>query len=421
VSGDTSGLSVRGADLDRARPPRWAWRDRLVLGYLNLLLGAEGVGKGTLVVWLVAQLTRGRLPGDLDGQPVGVGILGDEDGFDDVWTPRLHAAGADLARVRQIERPDGGFVQLREDRAKLADVATNEGLRVLFLDSLLDNLGVGVDDWRGKAVRDALQPARQLGRDLDLAVIGCLHPNKHGETFRQLVSGSAAFNAVSRSSLLLAEHPEDDTRRVLIRGKGNLSAKPPAVEFEIVSHRFDANGHTFNVPLARSFATSELKIDDLLAPPATREVSKVNDAAELIETLLPHDEDWHPVKDIYTAAAGEGIDDRTMQRAKQRLGVLHRRTPTFPAAFEWSWPTTADASQDTSGPSVFTDATVVTVATGNSPNTTVIPSDDTDDTDDSENKRVTGVTTSQNGHDALTGYTLADLEALAAEHSEATR
>jgi len=168
----SSGLTVRTADLSRSRPPRWAWAERVALGSLNLLVGNEGVGKGTLIAYLVAQLTTGRLPGDLYGQPVAVGILGDEDSFDDVWAPRLHAAGADLSRVCQIERPDGGYVELREDRAKLAAVARAEGLRVLFLDALLDHLGVGVDDWRAKAVRDALRPARTLARDLDLAFLG---------------------------------------------------------------------------------------------------------------------------------------------------------------------------------------------------------------------------------------------------------
>lgn len=237
------GLKVLAADLSRAQPPRWAWHHRLVLGYLNLLLGNEGVGKSTLVAWMIARLTRGELPGDLHGQPVSVGVIGDEDSFDGVWTPRLHAAGANLERVVQIERPDGGFVNIREDRDKLAGVITDHALGLLFFDQLLDNLGVGVDDWRQKAVREALQPLRSLARELSIATLGCLHPNKRADTFRQLVAGAPAFNSVSRSSLLLAQHPEDENLRVLVRGKGNLSQPPPAIEFQIAEHRFDANGH----------------------------------------------------------------------------------------------------------------------------------------------------------------------------------
>ena len=168
---------MTGADLARARPPRWAWRYRIVLGNLNLLIGNEGVGKGTLIAWLVGQLTHGGLPGHLEGQPVGVGIIGDEDDFDGTWTPRLHAAGANLELVKQIDRPDGGIVNVREDHEKLVRVCAQHQLRVLFFDQLLDNLGADTNDWRQKAVRDALRPLRSLARELEVAALGCLHPN----------------------------------------------------------------------------------------------------------------------------------------------------------------------------------------------------------------------------------------------------
>lgn len=373
----THGLTVRTADLSRARPPRWAWEGRIVLGYLNLLLGNEGVGKGTAIAHLAAKLTTGQLPGNLKGQPAGVGILGDEDSFDDVWTPRLHAAGADLSRVYQIERPDGGYVELREDRAKLAAVARSEGLRVLFLDALLDNLGVGVDDWRAKPVREALRPARTLARDLDLAVLGSMHPNKRANTFRTLVAGASAFNAVSRSSLLLAAHPDDEDRRVLVRGKGNLAATPTALEFTIETENFSANGHRFSVPVASELTPSGLAVDDLVGPDVQRrEHSKVGDAAELIEALLPHDGEWHPAKPMFEACAGEEIDERTVKRAKQRLGLEHRRANTFPASTEWRWPTT----QDTHGSRVLSVPCVLCSpsAVGG------IGSGDTQDTGDTE-------------------------------------
>ena len=373
-----SGLVVRRAELARAQPPRWAWLFRIVLGYLNLLVGNEGIGKGVAFSWIAGRLTHGDLPGDYRGRPIGVGIIGDEDSFDQVWTPRLHAAGADLGRIVQIERPDSGFVNLKEDREKLADVVADERIGVLYLDSLLDNLGVGVDDWRNKQVRDALQPARALARELDIAVLGCLHPNKRAENFRQLVSGASAFNAVSRSSLLLAEHPEDEQRRVLVRGKGNLSAAPDAIEFELGGHTFTANGHNFSVPVARNFTPGTLTVDDLVGDAgAVKDQSKARDAAEVIEALLPRDGEWHPAKPIYEACAGEDLDDRTVKRAKVRLGLLHRRTSTFPATVEWCWPTTGPTHQ-TSLNSVPTVSSVPTV------NRALTNSGDTQDRQDTE-------------------------------------
>jgi hypothetical protein len=43
---DDGGLVVRHADLSLARPPRWAWIYRILIGYLNLLIGNEESVRG---------------------------------------------------------------------------------------------------------------------------------------------------------------------------------------------------------------------------------------------------------------------------------------------------------------------------------------------------------------------------------------
>jgi hypothetical protein len=345
------GLQIRTADLSRARPPRWAWQDWVAIGYLNLLVGNEGVGKGTLVAYVIAELTRGQLPGSLHDQPVNVGILGDEDNFDNDWTPRLHAAGAVLDRVVQIERPDGGYITLRDDRAEIAGAVADERIGVLFFDQLLDHLGVSVDDWRQKQVREALRPLRILARELEIATLGCLHPNKRGDSFRQLIAGTAAFNAVSRSSLLLAQHPEDEDLRVLVRGKGNLSRTPPAIQFRLESCSFSANGHTFEAPRAAGFeVVPDVTVDDLLDSDKAREQSKIRDACEIIEALLPRDDKWHLAAPILDACQSNDIDERIARRARNRLRVQHRHVRKFPAPVEWRWPTTQLSTADTREP-----------------------------------------------------------------------
>jgi hypothetical protein len=339
-------LEFKTADISRSKPPRWAWQHRIVIGRLNLLLGNEGIGKGALSAWLIARLTRGELDGDLKGVPVNVGIVGDEDDLDSVWSPRLHAAGADLGRVCQIERPDGGLVNVGEDRARLTRLVRDTDIKVLYFDQLLDNLGAGTDDYRQKAIRDAVAPLRMLARELEIAALGTLHPNKKGRTFRELSSGTPAFNAASRSSLLLAAHPEDENWRVLVRGKGNLSKRPTPLEFELASHSFEANGHDFSVPVARGFRPSEFDVDDLIDREQSQTVKhgQTADAREIIEALLPRDGEWHSPARILEACAGEQISSATAGRAKLQLGVEHRRTATFPASIMWRWPTVKSIS-----------------------------------------------------------------------------
>ena len=86
----------------------WLWQDRYVAGYLNLILGEESVGKGALAAWTIARLTKGELLGAYFGEPVNAAVVADEDDWDGVWGPRLHAAGADLTRVVKLETASPG-------------------------------------------------------------------------------------------------------------------------------------------------------------------------------------------------------------------------------------------------------------------------------------------------------------------------
>ena len=61
----TSGLRVRGVIMERVRPIRWLWQRRIPLGLPSLILGEEGMGKGTVAAWITAKATRGELDGDL--------------------------------------------------------------------------------------------------------------------------------------------------------------------------------------------------------------------------------------------------------------------------------------------------------------------------------------------------------------------
>ena len=259
-------------------------------------------------------------------------------------------------------------------------------------------------------------PARQLARELQCAVLGSLHPNKStGGGFRRLVSGSVAFNAVSRSSLLLAEHPDDDTRRVLVRGKGNLSALPQAVEFSIESYRFEANGHEFNVPRASDFTTSALTTDELLATPATpAPAGEARTAAREIIAEALADGDWHEAGPILAACAEREVHERAARRAARDIGIEQQRRD-FPAVVWWRLTQSGHTVRTPPQPvrSGRTVRTVETAANGSpdSQDTTISCTDSLDSPD--------SPATSNGPVRTATGeWNIADLEAIAAEHGE---
>ncbi|MEK6251252.1 MAG: AAA family ATPase [Actinomycetota bacterium] len=265
--GERPGLRIRGVIEERIRPVRWLWRKRVPLGLPSLVVGEESIGKGTVMAWVIGKATRGELDGDLHGDPINVLIIGDEDGFESVWVPRVHAAGGDLERLRTLD--DGEFLDDFTARAEdLAVTVEREGIGLIVLDQLLDHVNGGKDGsgvYNPKNVRQAMMPLRRVAGAHGIAAVGLLHPIKaRAGSFRELVAGSHQFNAVSRSSLLLGLDPQDKDRRVLVRGKGNHSAAPRSFEFRIGVETFELAGHGFEMPVVADAEEGDQTISDLV-------------------------------------------------------------------------------------------------------------------------------------------------------------
>jgi hypothetical protein len=264
----TDGVRIRPIIMERVRPMRWLWRRRIPVGVPSLIVGEEGMGKGTTAAWIIARATRGELEGDFAGQPLRVLVIGDEDAFEPIWVPRLEAAGADLSMMRTLD--DGEYLDdLGKSAEGLAKTLEAEQIGFVLLDQLLDHIPAGDNGggiYNPKSVRQALLPLRRIAGERDIAALGLLHPIKGNVTsFRQLLAGSHQFNAISRSSLLLGEDPDDDSTRVLVRGKGNHSAAPKSFEFRIAPERVELNGHEFEVPRVVGEHEGERTVRDLLA------------------------------------------------------------------------------------------------------------------------------------------------------------
>ncbi len=85
---------------------RWLWSPRLPLRSLTVVAGEKGLGKSLLTnAWLVAEASRSRLPGELDGRPLDVLVCSAEDDWRSVVKPRLIVHGADLDRCTAFLSP----------------------------------------------------------------------------------------------------------------------------------------------------------------------------------------------------------------------------------------------------------------------------------------------------------------------------
>jgi hypothetical protein len=337
-----SGITYRIASVRDSRPFQFAWENRILRGYINLLVGVEGIGKGTLVAWLLAQLTRGTLAGDLSGTPCNVGIIGDEDNYENVWVPRIHAAGGDTDRVVLLESgPDDEGIDIKRHAKAIQTLVQKREMPVLYFDQLLDNIGY-TDSWKDQQVRNVLAPLRKVASVTNSAVIGTLHPNKKkGSSFRETLSGTPAFNAISRSSLLVARHPWAADRIVAVRPKGNYNAEPPAFEFSIEAHNFTPPGRRGGQLIKTSRVAGwhdndQITKDDVFsASPRRRADSKAGIARAALKQMFA-DGQSRPAADVLAELKKlHDLDERTVTRASTELGY-RKRQEGFPATWWWS-------------------------------------------------------------------------------------
>jgi hypothetical protein len=316
------------ADLTRMRPMQWTWDGRVLLGGLSLIIGKPKIGKGTQAAWMLARLTKGELDGEFKGRPVNVAIIGTEDSFDHVWSPRIHAAGGDLSRVVKIELPDGGVPELRADKIELGTLIQERDVTLVYLDALLDNLGFTVNSWHDKQVREALRPAAWLADELEISIVGSLHPNKSGETFDKIVSGARAFSAVARSTMLLAMMPDSEQTRVFLRGEGNYGPDPQPLEWDLEEVEFEVDGRLFTEPVVANMRDSEATLDELMqgfqpkdSKRKPKAKSKVERAADFIYEKL-NDGEPHEAAYLISELAQMGItSDGTLAEARKRVKV----------------------------------------------------------------------------------------------------
>jgi RecA-family ATPase len=324
---------------------RWLWDRRVALRGLSLIAGEPGLGKSTLTVEVTADVTHGRLEGDLYGEPRDVLIATAEDHFASVVWGRLTAAGADMDRVHRVhvDGPDGEeLLTLPDDVAQVERrceelAAEGRPVALVAVDPVTAFIGGGVDTHRDAAVRRVLAPLAGLAERQQLAVVGVAHLNK--DTAGKLLSrvgGSVAFGAAPRSVLAFARHPDDPdgeqgSRRVIVQAKSNHGRFAPSLAAKIEARVIPEVGEVSRLVIE---GECDVSSDDLGAQGG--EHHERDAAADWLADELA-DGGWVGSRQIKASAKAEGHSERTIQRAKLRLGVEDRREG-YPAVSEWRLP-----------------------------------------------------------------------------------
>lgn len=322
---------------------RWAWRDRIVLGMLNVIVGEPGLGKSTLAYDLAAKMSRGELDGDLYGHAADVLVVTYEDHIASVVRPRLEAASADLGRIHDLGIAEDGteeLLTLPRDIELIQEAIERTHARLLLVDPIVASLGGEVNSHRDQDIRRVLAPLAQLAEQHDVAVVVVMHVNKSTATqFFMRVGASIGFTGAARSMLLVARDPDDPdgergSRRIVAHGKCNVGAFAPSLLFEIESVTLTGSG--VGTSRLQYLGECETSTADLLGVEGDDERTDTDLAGDWLADELA-DRQWHESRDVKERAELAGIKVRTLQRAKTRLKIEDRREG-FPAISEWRLP-----------------------------------------------------------------------------------
>ena len=306
----------------------WLLYPFIPFGKVTIIQGDPGEGKTTMVLQIIAKLTRGEpillnkksqkeaqqdseenlkqevLSQDKPIQPVNVIYQTAEDGLGDTIKPRLLAAGADCSRVLVIDD--------REQPLTMLDVRLEEAImqtkaRMVVLDPIQGFLGTDVDMHRANEIRPLMKRMAVLAEKYHCAIILIGHMNKNSNgksSYRGL--GSIDFQAAARSVLIVGRLKDEPETRVMCHVKSSLAPEGKSVAF-----RLDKETGF------RWIGEYDISADDLLSGDARGQKSRI--AKEFLLDILA--DGGMAQKKIEEEASKQGIKKKTLRNAKQELEI----------------------------------------------------------------------------------------------------
>lgn len=329
----------------------WLWERWIPAGMLTILGGYGGDGKSTVMASLMgAWTTGGALPDGAPARKMNVLMLSAEDDVSHAIRPRLDLHGTDSSRVFVLRGTISGdgktrWFDLKRDVEVMREVITKNSIRVVVIDPLSSYLPKSDRNNEGE-IRDALQPLMGLMQGTGVGVVGIMHVGKSGDGRRasQRLLGSTAFTALARSVLMIADQPEE-------RQPDDVAAMGKLKVMQVVKSNYSIPPapQLFRRPLDAPIAwlgASEVGIEECFAVyPRTRgpEARELSDAMGFLTELLAAG----PVRtaEVISQARGQGFSERTLRRAKKKLGVVAYRSE-HKGPWEWALPEPEAESSD---------------------------------------------------------------------------
>ena len=294
----------------------WLLYPFIPFGKVTIVQGDPGEGKTTMVLQIIAKLTKGEavLPSDSDEsaleektmalEPVNVIYQTAEDGLGDTIKPRLLSAGADCSRVMVIDDDDQALTMMD---ARLEEAIIQTKARLVVLDPIQGFLGAAVDMHRANEIRPLMKRIAVLAEKYHCAIILIGHMNKNSNgksSYRGL--GSIDFQAAARSVLIVGRIKDEPEIRVLCHVKSSLAPEGKSIAFRLDKDTgFEWIGEY------------DISADDLLS--GDNRGKKIHAAKEFLQEVLASGSVAQTK--VAEEAESRGIKKKTLWNAKKELEI----------------------------------------------------------------------------------------------------
>ena len=291
----------------------WLFYPFIPYGKVTIIQGDPGEGKTTVVLQIIAKLTKGEaiLSETSEGkseeagvEPINVIYQTAEDGLGDTIKPRLLAAGADCSRVLVIDDQDQPLTMVD---ARLEEAIIQTKARLVVLDPIQGFLGAGVDMYRANEIRPLMKRISVLAEKYQCAIILIGHMNKNSNgksSYRGL--GSIDFQAAARSVLIVGRVKDEPEIRVICHVKSSLAPEGDAIAFRLDKEK----GFHW-------IGKYDISVEDLLSGDGRGQ--KIRSAKEFLKEILANGS-MKQAK-IEEEAEERGIKKKTLWNAKKELQI----------------------------------------------------------------------------------------------------
>ena len=291
----------------------WLFYPFIPYGKVTIIQGDPGEGKTTVVLQIIAKLTKGEaiLSETSEGkseeagvEPINVIYQTAEDGLGDTIKPRLLAAGADCSRVLVIDDQEQPLTMVD---ARLEEAIIQTKARMVVLDPIQGFLGAEVDMHRANEIRPLMKRVAVLAEKYHCAVILIGHMNKNSNgksSYRGL--GSIDFQAAARSVLIVGRVKDEPEVRVVCHTKSSLAPEGTSIAFRLDKN----NGFEW-------IGEYDISADELLNGDGRGQKSRK--AKEFLLEILANG--GMTQKKIAEEAETRGIKSKTLWNAKRELEI----------------------------------------------------------------------------------------------------